>query len=179
MRLLRIAAITLIVILVVGFAVAWSVYDSYAELAELNRKSRASFASWEAAAAPRRAMFRELSELLEPYDGQAVTLAEESEDVLKKLNASDALDPRIRMHRLFDEQLQNLRDLAERYPQLRDSQAFAEWKTEFLKNQILREGFRENYNSAVREYNSTLDTMTGSVIAFFFEVPPKPLLPAS
>jgi hypothetical protein len=179
MRLLRIAAITLIVILVVGFAVAWSAYDSYAELAELNRKSRASFASWEAVAAPRRAMFRELAELVEPYDAQAAALADESEDVLRKLNASDALDPRIRMHKLFDQRLKSLMDLAERYPQLRDSREYAEWKNEYLKNQIQSEGFRENYNSTVREYNSALETITGSLIAFFFEVPPKPLLPTS
>lgn len=177
MKFLRVAASVFVLLLLAGFALAFSVYQNYSDLAELNRKTKRHFAEWEAALAPRRGMLDELAELTSAYDPQVYTLQQAAEKVLEDAPEGDDVSARISMHMVYGSTLSQMRGLAGRYPQLRDSDAIREWETAFLKSEIAEEAARVSYNSAVLDYNSVLDSFTGKLISLLFTVPPKPLIP--
>ncbi len=177
MKFLRVAASVFVLVLLAGFALAFSVYQSYSDLAVLNRTAKAKFADWEAALAPRRGMLDELTEIVSAYDNQADALQSAADKVLEEAPEGNDVSARITMHMIYGSTLSQLRGLAMRYPQLRDSEVFREWETEFLKMQVSEEAAKAGYNSAVRDYNEVLDSFTGKLIALLFAVPPKPLIP--
>lgn len=179
MKFLRVAASVFVLVLLAGFALAFSVYQSYSDLAELNRTAKLRFAEWEAALAPRRAMLDELTEMTSVYDQQAFEFQESAERILEDAPEGNDVAARIAMHMLHNSTFNQLRGLAVRYPQLRSSSAFVEWETGYLKSEIAEEAARTGYNSAVRDYNAVLDSFTGKLIALLFTVPPKPVIPGA
>ena len=178
MKFLRVAASVFVLALLAGFALAFSVYQSYSDLAVLNRTAKTKFADWEAALAPRRGMLDELTEIVSAYDNQADALQSAADKVVEEAPEGNDVAARITMHMSDGSTLSKLRCLAMRYPQLRDSDVFREWEAEFLKTQVSEEAAKAGYNSAVRDYNEVLDSFTGKLIALLFSVPPKPLIPS-
>lgn len=177
MKFLRIAASVFVLLLLAGFALAFSVYQSYTDLAELHRAAKSRFADWEAALAPRRALIEELAEITESYDASAGEIPEAAEQLLDQTDTGSDIGARISMHKLYEQKLLDLRSRAMHFPQLRDSDLFQEWEAEYLKGRIVEEAARLGYNSAAREYNSVLDRLTGKLIALWFTVSPKPVIP--
>ncbi len=177
MNYLRYLALAFVFILLAGFALAFSVYQSYTELAEFNRSCKTKFADWEAALAPRRGMIAELAEITEQYDDHAGDLLLQADQVLSEAPASSALETRIAMHLLYGKTLNDLRALALRYPQLKDASIYRDWETGYLKNQITEEAARMGYNTAALDYNAVLDSFSGKLISLIFSVPAKPIIP--
>jgi len=178
MKFLRALATFFVILLVAGFALAFSVYNSYTELAEYHRKAKSSFADWEAAMAPRREMLNELAELTAVYSPDADEILREAERIRAEAPDGDDISTRARMHELAGMKLTQLRALAMRYPQLRDSDSFRDWETAYLRHSIAEEAARTSFNSAARRYNDVLDSFTGKLISFAFAVEPKPVLSA-
>jgi len=178
MKFLRVAASVFVLLLLAGFALAFSVYQSYSDLAELNQKAKTKFADWEVALAPRRGMLAELSEIVSAYDSSADALQTAADRVLEDAPEGNDVSARIAMHMIYGSTLNQMRGLAMRYPQLRDSEVYREWEADFLKSQVSEEAAKSGYNSAVRDYNEVLDSFTGKLIAIFFNVPPKLLIPS-
>lgn len=177
MKSLRIAASVFVLVLLAGFALAFSVYQSYSDLADLHRTAKSRFADWEAALAPRRDLIEELAEITSSYDPTAVEYPESAVQLLEETDTGSDVGARISVHKLYEQKLLNLRGLAMRFPQLRDSDLFHEWEAEYLKGQITEEAARLGYNSAARDYNAVLDRLTGKLIAMWFSVSPKPIIP--
>lgn len=177
MKFLRIAASVFVLVLLAGFALAFSVYQSYTDLADLHRTAKSRFADWEVSLAPRRMLLEELTEIAETYDPSASSLASEANELLETAAAGSDVEARISMHLLYGKTLTDLRGRALRFPQLRDSDLFHEWEAEYLKGQVTEESARVGYNSAARDYNSVLDSFTGKLISLLFTVQPKPLIP--
>lgn len=177
MNYLRYLALAFVFVLLAGFALAFSVYQSYTELAEHNRGCKTKFADWEAALAPRRTMIAELAEITGQYDDHASEMLARADQILSEAPAGSALETRIAMHLLYGKTLNDLRNLALRYPQLRDAAIYREWETTFLKNQIAEESARTGYNREASDYNAVLDSFTGKIISLFFSVPAKPIIP--
>ncbi|MBK6764916.1 MAG: LemA family protein [bacterium] len=176
MKSLRIAASVFVLLLLAGFALAFSVYQSYTDLADLHGTAKSRFADWEAALAPRRVLIEELAEITGTYDPSASGAASEAEQLLKEADPGSDVSARINMHKLYEQMLESLRGRAVRYPQLRDSDLFHEWEAEYLKGQIVEEAARLGYNAAARDYNAVLDRFTGKLIAVWFTVTPKPVI---
>lgn len=176
MKFLRMLAIGFVVLLVAGFVLAFSVYDSYSQLAVHHRAARASFADWEAALAPRRTLMIELAEMTEVYSPEAGQIVKVAEVLRAETPDGDNVETRAHMHELVGSKLAQLRGLALRFPQLRDGDDYREWEADYLKHEIAEEAARTSYNSAARQYNSVLDSFSGSLITLIFSVQPKPVL---
>jgi hypothetical protein len=177
LKFLRLAAFAFVVLLLVGFALAFSVYQTYTSLANFNRDVKARFADWEEAQVPLRVMLSDLAEITAPYDPEAKELAEDARHILSDAPGGQNPESRIATHLLFGKTLYDLRSLAGRYPQLKSSDLFREWEAGYLKTQVGIETAKAGYNIAVRNYNSALDSFSGKIISLLFTVPPKPVIP--
>ena len=165
------------VLLVAGFALAFSVYSTYSQLANYNRDAKALFQNWEQAQLPVRTMLSDLAEIVTPYDEDAKEFALEARRILEEAPKGQDFESRIATNFLLSKTLNDLRGLAQRYPQLKHSDLYIDWEAGYLKSQVAVESAKSGYNLAARNYNSTLDSFSGKIIALLFTVPPKPLIP--
>lgn len=177
MKFFRLAAIAFVVLLLAGFALAFSVYQTYSQLADFHRDAKARFADWEQSQVPLRVMLTDLVEITAQYDENANKFSRDARQILNDAPGGQDFDSRIAMHLLFNKSLSDLRAMANRFPQLKSSDLYREWEAGYLKTQVGVESAKSGYNIAVRNYNNALDSFSGKIISLLFTVPPKPLIP--
>ncbi|MCB9391383.1 MAG: hypothetical protein H6506_01890 [Calditrichaeota bacterium] len=160
-----------------GFALAFGVYQSYSELAQLNLEAKSRFSSWEAAGSPADDLLSELTDMTNPYDSRARTIAEHARDELAENSAGSSPDAAIHRHLLRAKAIRDVAGIASEYPQLIQSDLFKEWRGSYEAQRLVSESALQGYNDAAGKYNRVLDSFSGKVISLLFTVPPKPAIP--